>query len=119
MKKILLMFSVVLVICFVTTAFAGNPEKTDICHNGSIYTGDITEPAYYSDSWEPASFVINISDKAVAKHVWNHGDSSTDFIYGSEDPIDWLVTEVNINEGKITDISTQQPCEIITSTPLL
>jgi len=109
MKKMLLMFSVVSVVCFTTTAFAAKSEKVDICHNGSIYTGSTDVSASYDDSlWEPASFVITISEEAVDKHVYNHGDSTV-FELGEAT----VVTEVDVVEGVMTT-STQQSCTITT-----
>ena len=80
MKKTLSMLCVVLVVGFAGTAFAGKKEKVDVCHNGSVYTGDTSDGALYDpDAWEPGSFVINISGNAVTKHMVNHGDLMIEF----------------------------------------
>ena len=105
MKKIFSMLCVVLVVGFTGTALAGPPEKEEICHNGSVYTGDTTDGALYDpEAWEPGSFVIRISEKAVDKHVDKHGDL-IDFVTG--DPV---TTVVEVNEGVITGFQTQTSC---------
>ena len=111
MKKTLSMLCVVLVVGFASTALAEKKVKVDVCHNGSVYIGDTTDGALYEpDSWESGSFVINISSKAVTKHVVNHGDL-LDFVEGDE-----VITEVTMgNDGAgnvvITGFETQPSCE--------
>ena len=107
MKKILSMLCVVLVVGFAGTAFAGKMEKVDICHNGSVYTGDTSDGAEYDpDAWEHSSFVINISGNAVTKHVVNHGDL-LDFTEGDD-----VITEITVDgDGKITGFEMQPSCE--------
>ena len=62
MKSIISVLCVVLVVGFTGTAFAARAEKVDICHNGSVYTGDTSDGAGYdAEAWEPGSFIINIS----------------------------------------------------------
>jgi hypothetical protein len=107
MKKILSMLCVVLVVGFGGTAFAEPPEKVDVCHNGSVYTGDTTEGADYDpDAWVPGSFVIRISEKAATKHAEKHGDKlERDFSAG-----DNVTTFVMENEGIITLTEMQPSC---------
>jgi hypothetical protein len=107
MKKILSILCVVLVIGFAGTAFAGKMEKVDICHNGSVYTGDTSDGAEYeSDAWENGSFIITINGNAVTKHKVNHGDT-VDFTEGEE-----VITEVVVSDGGIiTGFETQLSCE--------
>ena len=112
MKKILSMLCVVLVVGFAGTAFAGKMEKVDICHNGSVYTGDTSDGAEYDpDAWEHSSFVINISGNAVRKHVVNHGDLE-EFMEGDD-----VITEVTFGDdgsGNVVIIGfeTQPSCEV-------
>ena len=115
MKKIFSMLCVVLVVGFAGTAFAGKAEKVDVCHNGLVYVGDISDGALYDpDAWEPGSFVINISGNAVTKHVVNHGDLIDDqFTVGSE-----VITQVTLSDdgaGNIIIIGfeTQPSCEAV------
>ena len=111
MKKILSMLCVVLVVGFAGTAFAGKMEKVDVCHNGSVYTGDTSDGAVYDpDAWEPGYFVINISGNAVRKHVVNHGDL-LEFIEGDD-----VITEVTFGDdgsGNVVIIGfeTKPSCE--------
>ncbi len=111
MKKAISMLCVVLVIGFAGTAFAKKLGKVNVCHNGSVYIGDTTDGALYEpDSWESGSFVINISSKAVTKHVVNHGDL-LDFVEGDE-----VITEVTMGDDGagnviITGFETQPSCE--------
>jgi hypothetical protein len=113
MKKILSMLCVVLVVGFAGTAFAGKAEKVDVCHNGSVYTGDTSDGAVYDpEAWEPGSFVINISGNAVTKHVVNHRDL-LDFSEGSED----VITEVTFGDDgsgivRLTGFEMQPSCEV-------
>ena len=105
MKKIFSMLCVVLAVGFGGTAFSEPPGKVDVCHSGSVYTGDTTDGAIYdSEAWETDSFVIRISEKAVAKHIDQHGDL-TDFLTG--DPV---TTMVVVNNGVITGFETQTSC---------
>ena len=111
MKKILSMLCVVLVVGFAGTAFAKKAGKVDVCHNGSVYIGDIDEGAVYDpDAWVPGSFVINISGNAVTKHVVNHEDL-LEFTEGEE-----VITEVTFGDdgsGSVVIIGfeTQPSCE--------
>jgi hypothetical protein len=112
MKKVLSMLCVVLVVGFAGTAFAAKAEKVDVCHNGSVYTGDTSDNAVYDPSaWEPGSFVINISGNAVTKHEVNHGDLvHPDFSDGVD-----VTTEVTFGDDGpgnvvITGFETQQSC---------
>ena len=105
MKKIFSMLCVVLVVGFAGTAFAGKAEKVDVCHNGLVYVGDISDGALYDpDAWEPGSFVINISGNAVTKHQEKHGDFLN---YAEGSPV---TTLVEVNEGIITGFETQMGC---------
>ena len=106
MKKILSMLCVVLVVGFAGTAFAGRPEKVDVCHNGSVYIGSTDEGALHDqEMWEPGFFVINISENAVTKHIVNHGDS-VEFSRG--DPV---TTELVIVDNVIEGFEQQDSCE--------
>jgi len=105
MKKALSMLCVVLVIGFAGTAFAKKMPKVGVCHNGSEYIGntEVHEP----EMWEDRSFVINISENAVQKHLDNHWDSKD---YTLDQPV---ITEVMYDgDGKITDYEMQQSCVI-------
>jgi hypothetical protein len=108
MKKTLSMLCIVLVVGLASTALAGKKEKVAICHNGSVYAGEIVElPAeYYQDAWVAGSFVININGNAVRKHEVNHGDSTTFSVEG----LPLVITEVEVIEGEITDFEEQQSC---------
>ena len=108
MKKAISMLCVVLVIGFAGTAFAGKMEKVDICHNGSVYTGDTSDGAEYDpDAWEHGSFVINISENgnAVDKHLDNHFGDTTDITLTGE----MVTTEVHVIEGE-TVFEKQPEC---------
>ena len=104
MKKILSMLCVVLVVGFAGKAFAGKMEKEDVCHNGSVYTGNIgavDEP----NLWVFGFFVINISGNAVQKHIDNHGDSVS---FSTGDPV---ITElVSVVNGIVIDVEEQDSC---------
>ena len=106
MKSIITVLCIVLVVGFTSTAFAVRAEKADICHNGSVYTGDTSDGAeYVPEAWEAGSFIINISGNAVTKHEANHGDSQK-FTEGEE-----VITEVVVGEdGLITGFETQASC---------
>ena len=112
MKKVLSMLCVVLVVGFAGTAFAAKAEKVDVCHNGSVYTGDTDDGAVYDpEAWVSGSFVINISGNAVTKHVVNHGDLTEFSSEGLED----VTTEVTVGgDGQenviITGFETQTSC---------
>jgi hypothetical protein len=109
MKKILSMLCVVLVVGFGGTAIAEPPDKVEVCHNGSVYTGDTTEGADYDpDAWVPGSFVIRISEKAAAKHAEKHGDKLDNFSRGAEGAD--VTTFVMENEGIITLTEMQPSC---------
>ena len=105
MKKIFTMLCVVLVVGLWGTAFSEPPGKVDICHNGSVYTGDTTNGSVYDpEAWEPGSFVITISEKAVNKHEEKHGDL-TEFVTGHP-----VTTVVGVINGLITGFETQTSC---------
>jgi len=106
MIKMLFKLSVVLLVSFAGTAFAQPPIKVDICHNGSVYVGDTEDGAIYDpNAWEPGSFVINVSERAVTKHTVNHGDL-TEFSSDGE-----VITEVVVGEGGyITGFETKPSC---------
>jgi hypothetical protein len=97
MKKILSMLCVVLVVGFAGTAFAAKAEKVDVCHNGSVYDWVVEE-------WVPGSFVINISENAVGKHVVKHGDTTNINLTD-----EMVTTEVHVIEGE-TDFEEQPEC---------
>ena len=111
MKKAILILCVVLTVGFAGTAFAGKKPKVDVCHNGSVYIGDTSDGAVYDpEAWEPGSFVINISSKAVTKHVVNHGDL-LEFVEGDE-----VITEVTFGDDGsgavvIIGFETQPSCQ--------
>ena len=111
MKKTISMLCVVLMVGFAGTAFAKNKVKVDVCHNGSVYIGSTADGALYDpEAWAPGSFVINISSKAVTKHVVNHGDL-LEFVEGVD-----VVTEVTFGDDGsgdvvITGFETQPSCE--------
>ena len=109
MKKTISMLCVVLVVGFAGTAFAGKKEKVDVCHNGSVYDGEVVEGAVYDeDAWVDGSFVINISENALHKHLENHGDSE-EIILGEP-----VITEVMYDEvGNITGYESQPSCVIV------
>jgi hypothetical protein len=121
MKKTLSMLCVVLVVGFAGTAFAGKKAKVDVCHNGSVYIGDTGDGAVYDpEAWEPGYFVINISGRAVTKHVVNHGDSTTYSVEG----LPLVTTEVTEGDDAtgagnviITGFEMQASCEVITPVP--
>ena len=117
MKKTLSMLSVVLVVGFAVTAFAGKMEKVDVCHNGSEYIGglEIGQVAEIDETdWVPAAFIINISEKAETKHVDNHGDLVEGEFTATGDPV---ITEVHVSEGVVTGFEWQQPCTPIIEEP--
>ena len=97
MKKTISMLCVVLVVGFAGTAFAGKPEKVDVCHNGSVYDWMVEE-------WVPGSFVINISENAVGKHVVKHGDTIVINPTGN-----MVTTELHVIEGE-TEFKEQPEC---------
>jgi hypothetical protein len=107
MKKIFSMLCVVLVVGFAGAAFAEKAEKVDVCHNGSVYTGETGDDAVYNpEAWEPGSFVINISGNAVTKHEVKHEDL-LEFSTGPD-----VITEVVVSDGGIiTGFETQLSCE--------
>lgn len=106
MIKMLSKLCVVLLVGLAGTAFAQPPQKVDICHNGSVYVGDTEDGAIYDhDAWEPGSFVIKVSERAVTKHIVNHGDI-TEFSRNGE-----VITEVVVGEGGyITGFETKPSC---------
>jgi hypothetical protein len=107
MKKIISMLCVVLVVGFAGTAFAEPKAKVDVCHNGSVYIGNTGDGAEYDpEMWVPGSFVINISENAVTKHVVNHGDSET-FTPGVP-----VTTELVIENNVVTGFEMQDSCTI-------
>ena len=108
MKMKLSMFCVVLVVGFAATVLAGQAEKVDICHNGSVYIGDTTDGALYDpEGWVLGSFVINISERAVTKHVRNHGDWEFGQFTEGED----VITEVVVGDGgEIMGFETRPSC---------
>ena len=103
MKKLVSMLCIVLLVSFTGTAFAEPPEKVEICHNGAIYEGLATE-AYEDSFWVSGSFVIEISEKAVEKHIKKHEDV-LDFNIG-----DTVITKVTISDGIIINTQTQLSC---------
>ena len=105
MKQAISMLCVVLVIGFAGTAFAGRANKVPVCHNGSVYTGDTDDGAVYDlEAWGPGSFVINISENAVGKHVVKHGDTIVINPTGN-----MVTTELHVIEGE-TEFKEQPEC---------